>query len=319
MPQRVSDLFEVEYGHSLALNQLTEVGAGEGVAFVSRTAKNNGVAAWVEPVPGVEPLPAGLLTVCLRSRNHALATFVQPRPFYCGYHIFVLRPKRDMSLQEKIWWAQSIEQNRYRYNFGRQANRSFSNLLIPDEAPQWVAEAPVPKFSQGVPEHADLELGTSDWQPFRLDEIFNLVRGRNILRRDMKPGNTPYVSAISGNNGISARLDVDAEHPGGSITVASNGNGAMGYAFYQPEAFAASGDVTVLRPKSSLSEAASLFVCTLIYAERYRWNYGRKWVTSRMKESVIRLPATNQRRPDWGACESIVRALPLASAVLDEA
>ncbi|MFD7181502.1 restriction endonuclease subunit S [Streptomyces sp. NPDC059904] len=315
MPQKVSDLFEIDYGHSLSLNKLAKTDSDSGVAFVSRTAKNNGIAAWVEKIPDVDPLPAGLLTVCLRSRNHALATFVQPLPFYCGYHIFVLRPKHEMSLQEKLWWAQCIEQNRYRYNFGRQANRSFASLLVPDDVPSWVLDSNIPEFLRSSRLSTDMNLQASDWRPFRLDEIFDLVRGRNILKRNMVPGETSYVSALSFNNGISARIDVSPDHPAGAITVASNGNG-VGSAFYQPEPFIASGDVTVLLPKNALSEAASLFVCTLIYAERYRWNYGRKWVTSRMKESVIRLPVTPSGTPDWKACEEIIESLPLASAVL---
>jgi Type I restriction modification DNA specificity domain len=312
---RVGDLFDIEYGHSLSLNKLVETTADLGVAFVSRTAKNNGVAAWVEPVD-VEPLPAGLLTVCLRSRNHALATFLQPRRFYCGYHVYVLRPKRAMSVQEKLWWAECIRMNRYRYNFGRQANRSLANLHLPDEPPDWVHGTQVPSFERGTAEAALPILNTADWQPFRLGDIFDLSRGRNILRRDMVAGSTAYVSAVSANNGISAWIDVPPDHAPGAITVASNGNGGVGSAFFQPYAFVASGDVTVLKPRAPLSEAAALFVCTLIYAERYRWSFGRKWVTTRMKESVIRLPVTQAGRPDWYLAERYINSLALAPAVL---
>jgi hypothetical protein len=313
---RVGDLFDIDYGHSLSLNKLVETTAELGVAFVSRTAKNNGVAAWVKPVEDVEPLPAGLLTVCLRSRNHALATFLQPRPFYCGYHIFVLRPKQAMSVQEKLWWAECIQMNRYRYNFGRQANRSLSRLHLPDKPPDWVYNTQVPEFERSASEAALPVLDTSDWQPFRLGDIFELVRGRNILRRHMAAGSTAYVSAVSVNNGISAWIDVPPDHAPGAITVASNGNGGVGSAFYQPYAFVASGDVTVLKPREPLSDAAALFVCTLIYAERYRWSFGRKWVTSRMKESVIRLPVTQDGHPNWSVAEDYMNALALAPAVL---
>src|SRR5437016_5121243 len=130
---RVRDLFDIDYGQSLSLNKLKQTDSTHGIAFVSRTARNNGISAWVERIKEVEPLPAGLLTVSLRSRNHPLATFVQPRPFYCGYHIYVLQPKKQMSLEEKLWWANCIEANRYRYNFGRQANRSLPDLELPDE------------------------------------------------------------------------------------------------------------------------------------------------------------------------------------------
>lgn len=313
---QIDELFEIDYGHSLSLNKLVQAGEGQGVAFVSRTARNNGVSAWVEPIEDLDPLPAGLLTVCLRSRNHTLATFLQPRPFYCGFHVFVLKPRFEMSIQEKLWWANCIEQNRYKYNFGRQANRSFSSLELPAEVPSWVKDEPVPQYRNRLrPDSFERTIDCSAWEPFTLDDIFDLSRGRNILRREMVPGATPYVSALSINNGISAHVALAPEYEAGLITVASNGNG-VGSAFYQPEPFLASGDVTVLRPRADMSAAACLFVCTLVYAERYRWNYGRKWVTSRMKESVIRLPRLANGHPDWKACEEIMWSLPLASVAL---
>lgn len=48
---QVRDLFDIEYGQSLALNALSQTTSEDGgVAFVSRTAKNNGVSAWVDPI-----------------------------------------------------------------------------------------------------------------------------------------------------------------------------------------------------------------------------------------------------------------------------
>ncbi len=263
---RVRELFEVDYGHSLALNRLSETATGAGVAFISRTARNNGIAAWVNEVPGVEPLPAGLLTVCLRSRNHSLATFLQPHRFYCGYHIFVLRPIGDMPVRDKLWWAQCIAANRYRYNFGRQANRSLADLELPDQIPDWVRGVEVPNLVS-TQYSAQIQHPTpGGWQEFTIGSLFDVVRGRNVLKRDMNPGETPYASAVAVNNGISAWLDIPPDHEAGAITVASNGNGGVGSAFYQPRAFIASGDVTVLKPKTRLSETSSLFICTLIYA-----------------------------------------------------
>ena len=165
---KVSDLFEIHYGHSLSLNRLELSDPGQGIAFVSRTARNNGVSAWVKPVAGVTPLPPGLLTVCLRSRNYALATFLQPRPFYCGFHVYVLRPRSPMSLQERLWWGCTIEANRFRYNFGRQANRTLADLQLPAVVPNWVDETPLPEFSSAkrmLSGHT-LSLNTSAWPQF---------------------------------------------------------------------------------------------------------------------------------------------------------
>ena len=43
----LQEIFEVKYGVNLELNKLTQ--SDEGINFVSRTAKNNGISAKVKP------------------------------------------------------------------------------------------------------------------------------------------------------------------------------------------------------------------------------------------------------------------------------
>lgn len=61
----VQELFNVVYGVNLELVNCIETNKNdpEAVAFVSRTESNNGVSAFVKPVPGVEPQPADTITV----------------------------------------------------------------------------------------------------------------------------------------------------------------------------------------------------------------------------------------------------------------
>jgi hypothetical protein len=74
---KVSDVFEVKYGHSLELNRLTIVGPSAGVAFVSRKMDDNGISAYVEKIPGVEPAPAGSLSCAL-----LISKLPQPSPYW---------------------------------------------------------------------------------------------------------------------------------------------------------------------------------------------------------------------------------------------
>ncbi|MGW0214425.1 restriction endonuclease subunit S [Micromonospora chokoriensis] len=219
-----------------------------------------------------------------------------------------------MSLQEKAWWAQCITANRYRYNFGRQANRTLATLELPDSVPDWARSAPAPTFeSKNATE--DISLDAQSWREFKVGNLFDLRRGRNVVKRDMSTGSTAYVSASSVDNGISAWIDLAPDFPGGQITV--NSNGSVGEAFYQPYPFIASGDVTVLSPKETLSPAAALFFCTLVHADKYRWNYGRKWVLTKIRESTVRLPVTSTGNPDWDFAGRYMQSLPLASAALN--
>jgi hypothetical protein len=136
--QRVRDLFNARYGQNLELNRLEISGSVDAINFVSRTARNNGISARVKPVAMVALAEAGCLTVACG--GSVLETFVQPAPFYCGRDVYILEPKAHMSLVERLWWATCIRANKYRYNYGRQANRTFQDLPLPDKVPGWLYE-----------------------------------------------------------------------------------------------------------------------------------------------------------------------------------
>ncbi len=133
---KVSSLFEVKYGVNLELNKL--ILDDEGVNFVSRTANNNGVSAKVQLLPDVQPIEAGVLTVA--GGGSVLETFLQPAPFYSGRDLYFLRPRHAMTVEQKLFYCMCIRANKYRFNYGRQANRTLKDLMVPgmDQIPDWV-------------------------------------------------------------------------------------------------------------------------------------------------------------------------------------
>ena len=309
----LESLFHVDKGHQLALNRVDRVSdIQNGIAYVARTHRNNGITAWVRPISGIEPAQPGNISVCLRSRNHSMAAFVQPRSFYTTYHVAILTPKKAMSIQEKLWWCLCIRANRFRFNFGRQANRTVGSLLLPDEIPEWALAIEPPQHEASGMHLPEDPIDTSDWATFSLPDLFTMQVGPHTTRRILGRGYTPLVTASAWNNGISAMVTVPANWSGGQITVPNNGS--IGVAFYQPRPFTASRDVTVLEPKFSLSAAAALFVCTVLRKESVRFNYARKWNAGRMRESTIRLPAKSGE-PDTEVMSALMRSLPLGWAL----
>lgn len=134
----MSDLFEVNYGLNLELNALTV--CEDGINFVSRSAENNGVSAKVKPINGLEPTEGGVLTVA--GGGSVLETFLQLEPFYSGRDLYYLRPKVSMTAEQMLFFCMCIRANKFRYNYGRQANKTLRDILIPDvsEIPSWVGE-----------------------------------------------------------------------------------------------------------------------------------------------------------------------------------
>lgn len=137
---RVHDIFDVKYGHSLELNRLLLLSKKEGgVPFVSRVMGNNGISAYVAPIDGLAPIQGGVLS-CALGGNGVLSTFLQETPFYSGRDSAYLVPKMQLSTEELLYYCSCIWQNRFRFSYGRQANRTLKDLLIPsrDSIPDWV-------------------------------------------------------------------------------------------------------------------------------------------------------------------------------------
>ncbi|MCK9436936.1 MAG: restriction endonuclease subunit S [Synergistaceae bacterium] len=304
---KVSDIFEVQYGNSFELNRLKQV--PNGINFVSRTSKNNGVSAKVKKIKDIEPTPSGTITVSLG--GSVLETFVQPEPFYSGYHIYCLTTKIKLTDEEKLFYCSCISANRYRYNYGRQANRTLRDLLIPDysEIPNWVNSVNIHQYDEAsLPfiEKTTPNLETNKWQKFKLEELFELKKGKRLTKANMIEGNLPFIGAIDSNNGYREFIGQKAIHTGNTITV--NYNGSVAEAFYQPKPFWASDDVNVLYPKFKMNQYIALFIASLIKAEKYRFNYGRKWHLERMKISEIKLPIKD-KKPDFEYMENYIKTL----------
>ncbi len=311
---KISELFDIKYGNSLELNRLKQV--DNGISFVSRTAKNNGVSARVSKISGVEPTPANTITVALS--GSVLETFLQPEPFYSGYHIYCLTPKIFLTEAENLFYCACIRANQYRYNYGRQANRTLSDLLIPskDEIPNWVLKSNVHKYdsaNKSFIKEKPPELTSSAWQWFKLEDLFEIKKGKRLTKADMKRGNIPFIGSIDSNNGYREYIGQKPIHDGNTITV--NYNGSVAEAFYQPKPFWASDDVNVLYPKFTMNKFIALFIVSLIRLEKYRFNYGRKWHVERMNISTIKLPVTENEKPDYQFMEQYIKTLPFSKEI----
>lgn len=309
---KISEIFSIEYGNQMDKNKL--ISTPGGINFVSRSAKNLGVVDKVNRVPNIKPYDADLITVALG--GSLLSAFVQPDIFYTAQNIKVLRPLSKMSFNEKVFYCNVIAHNRYRYaTFGREANKTFDGILVPPVSgiPKWVNTTKVvPPTQKPVlkkPPYLDME----NWVWFEYQELFEIKKGRRLTKANMDIGKTPFIGAIEFDNGYRQFIAHKPLHPGNTITV--NYNGSVAEAFYQPKPFLASDDVNVLYPKFKMNIFIGLFISSLIKLEKYRFNYGRKWRSDRMRQSLIKLPVDRGRRPDFRFMESYVKSLSYSSSL----
>lgn len=326
----LDNIFTVSYGINLELNKLEQVTDPDSntVNFVSRTAKNNGVSAIVKKVDGINPQPPGTITVA--GGGSVLETFLQPQPYYSGRDLFVLYPKRDMNEKELLFYVTCIRANKYKYSYGRQANKTLKDLEVPAVVPEWVLNTPMPDYSNlaGSVSHETVELETENWSYFSFTDIFEIKKGKRQTKvhikdslQDEEKTLIPFVAAKEDNNAIReyCRFEPLCNEP--ALTV--NYNGSVGESFFQERPFYASDDIIILTPRKgddgmrlySLTPQVAMFLTTIIRTEKYRFNYGRKWNLKRFKKDKIKLPTTDEGRPDFEWMTQFVNSLNFSSAM----
>lgn len=305
----LSEIFDIKNGTSLELLNCDP--SSNGIAFISRTSANNGLVARIHEVE-IPPLAKHCITVALG--GSVLSSFYQPEPFYTSFHIQCLYPKHLLSENEMLCYCTAIEANKYRYNYGRQANKTLKNIKVPTVnsiRERGIQFDPQPISCDAV-ENSSLLLEPTKWEWFRYADLFEIYSSKDENLVDVLIGGTPYISSTQLQNGVSQWVETDASHDSGAITVARNGS--VGSAFFQAQPFLGSpDDIRIFRPKFAMNQYVGIFLSTLIEKEKYRYAYGRKFGTKRMQASKIKLPVIKNGAPDWEFMERYIKSLPYSS------
>jgi hypothetical protein len=310
-------IFDIKYGNQLDLNKMAPT--INGVNFIGRSGKNNGVTGIVKEINDVKPYPSGVITVALG--GSVLSSFLQVCPFYTGQNVVVLIPADNVNLTEvqKLYYCQAIYLNAYRFSTcGREANRTLKKLLVPsiNEIPNWVNGIDLSIFNNADKcKHQEPLVNPinsiDSWNIFTLEELFILKKGKRLTKANMIKGTTPFIGSTDSNNGLTTYVGQNSIHTGNVITV--NYNGSVGEAFYQPKDFWASDDVNVLYPRKKyfrkFNQYIALFIIPILRLNKFKFSYGRKWHMDRMKKSKIALPVKNGKL-DLDVMERFVKTLP---------
>lgn len=156
------------------------------------------------------------------------------------------------------------------------------------------------RFYEHDAELPKLDVGA--WHRFGIGELFKVVKGKRLTRKEMVDGNIPFVGASAINNGITHHIaNEEHMHPAGMLTVSYNGS--VGESFYQDTPFRASDDVNVLYPKFEMTRNVALFIASAIRVVGKRYEFVDKWVKETMERDEIMLPAKG-KMPDWKKIES---------------
>lgn len=308
----LSELFDVRYGVNLELNALEK--CNDGVNFVSRTSKNNGVTAIVRHVPYISPIPAG--TISVACGGSVMESFLQPAPYYSGRDLFYLTPRAAMSDEEKLFYCHCLRMNKFKYSYGRQANITLHSIAVPtlQEAKRFLGGFSIGQYEKSMLAKLDLSgIGAKSanasekLELLPLSDIFEMRNGvasTGVHRLTYKKNDNwvPYIRpSYRQSTSIDAYVNKnmfgeDDIYPKGTLYVSTNGQGSHTYSYVSASEFVPNSDVTVLIPKKGMTLREKLFYAMCISHNRFKFSYGRKPKGDRL--ASILLPARMAKRFD---------------------
>lgn len=249
--------------------------------------------------------------------SYLLSSFVQQSPFYTAQNIKVVTPKKNISFNEKVFYCKCIEHNRFRYtSHGREANITLDTILVPEKVSDEYSNIKTDilfDLDRKPINNTKIELGNPAWQYFPLSQLFKIKGTKTTPVLELEEygtGKYPYITTQATNNGVEGFYDYYTEE-GNVLTVDS---AVLGYCSYQPLNFSASDHVEKLIPQFSMNKYVALFISTIINAEQYRFNYGRKSSQERMKKAHMKLPSKNSS-PDFEFMENYIKSMSYSSSI----
>ncbi len=304
--KKLSEIFNYWYGVNLELMNCQI--DNRGIPFVSRTSNNNGVVARVARIADIEPNPPH--TLSLAGGGSVLSCFYQDEEYYSGRDLFILSPKQSMTKNEMLLYSYIITVNKYKYNYGRQANKTFRDLMLPelDELKnlKWENINSNLKFTEQSQIHKNLSIHTDSWEWFSLiNDLFNYSKGKRLTKADSIEGNLPLVTAGENNQGVSRFVNNDMEVFSNCITI-----DMFGYCMYRDYEFCCDDNILVLLPKTKMSKYVMMFIATIINQDMYKCAYGRQYRQKTLLKHKIKLPIDSSGHPDWQFMEEYIKSLP---------
>ena len=309
-------MFEIMYPKTLIYSDM--IPDKNGINFVSSQEKNNGIVGRVQEVDGIKIYPKGCITVPLK--GSVLMAHLQPQKCYVAHQIAVLLPKKSMSIQEKLYYVTLIRHNSYKYNYGRQADKTIGDIYIPDGEIYNTDRTKSLRYDIITTHnrYSQRPLNIDSWQEFKVGDYFDVYLSSGDLKIDeCELGNIPLVSSGTTNNGIVGYIDEKGDgkaqiFKANSITVDMFCN-----AFYQNNDYYAvsHGRINILYPKFKCNPFIGCFICSIINNERFKYSYGRAVYSDEISRMVIKLPTTLDNVPDWGFMENYIRSLPYGDRI----
>lgn len=256
-------------------------------------------------IPEDKIFPVHTLYVSTDGQGSHTYAYVSACEFVPNSNITVLLPRREMILTEKLFYAQCITANRYKFSYGRKPKgERLNNIYLPKTVPNEYKEFSVKKVAKRLLtevcpfEKAVIQDQRESALLVPLEEIFDLHSGilsSEVTKQKEKPNQSwiPYIRPSNRQNtSIDAYVNQNAVppnkiFPADTLYVSTNGQGSHTFSYVSTSMFVPNSDVTVLIPKRKMSLQEKLYYAHCITMNRYKFSYGRKPKGERLKKLLL--------------------------------
>lgn len=321
---RLDDFLSFEQGKVSVAGDLFD---GDDIWYVGAKKESNGIIRKVQVVDELVSRGNCVVFICDGQGSVGYANYIDVD--FMGTVNLALGYNKNLTPKRGLFIATVASLERHRFSYGRKwrgkvgATRikmpvTESNEIDWDWIDTYMAErmGGCPKTNNVSRKNA---IDTSQWQNFRLQEIFNIHYGVNLEYLNCEPVSSPegvnFVSRTAMNCGVSGRVAlIDGIEPEKKGTISIAGGGSVLSTFLQTEDYYSGRDLFVCESKEQLTNAQKLFVCALIRKEVYRFSYGRQ-ANKSILNLTIKLPVEPNGRPDWPWIETYMKSLPYGDLI----
>lgn len=254
-----------------------------------------------------EVFPKETLYVSTNGQGSHTYSYVSVCDFVPNSDVTVLIPKREMSLEEKLFYANCITSNRFKYSYGRKPKgQRLAELKLPCMINTDFATIDFLQVKSKMLEKLDLEalkikvkrgenkkIGMVPLSS--LFELRNGIASSEVTRISYQKDDNwiPYIrpsyrqsTSIDAyvNRNMFGKSDI---YPKGTLYVSTDGQGSHTFSYVSVCDFVPNSNVTVLLPKREMTLKEKLFYAMCITHNRFKFSYGRKPKGQKLAEILL--------------------------------
>lgn len=152
-------------------------------------------------------------------------------------------------------------------------------------------------FAELFSDKTNIKLENVKTAPICVEDFFDVTLGGKDEIEDLEDGECPIVSTSEFMNGVTTWRKANMVYPYPSITVATDGSVCS--SFVQEFPYYAFYKVAILKPKKLIPSDALYYISYLLFREKWRYVYARKFGKYRINNTTLLMPVDNSGEPDF--------------------